>query len=692
MRRYATGFFLVLLGVACGAAGGTSTDSGGTGTGGAAGASSGKGGAGGSGTGTGGTSQMGGSPGVGGSFIGGGGETSTGGSAPTDGGGVQDALPDVGDTDACTTGGTKGPGPVPHNCAAATANECDGKTDTNAALPNGMYGNGFDDDCDGIVDEGCSCDPGHAPGTTRDCWLVPASQVEATSNQPPGWCKENSHGTMACIQPLSGEFTQTAWDGFCKGAQPPFADDACAPGDFDCDGAPQNPKKTDCSCQQVEVTCPSDAVVISPYPYLNDLEKKKPNPFDPKPNDPFVVDGATWVGGGLGSKATGWKWTLTGGDCDNILPHTTFGVFTGKDTTNPAVKRVGFEMNNLGTNKKQKGIVVGPANDAHQIWPAFSLSGDYVVQGEFDLQGQHYQCTLKVKVRAPGLRAEMCWDMAASASLGLTSTDLDLHVSRLQGASCAGKHGWFDACGKAPSSDDCYYQCDSGCRTGNTGFCVGTPSPKPGWGYAPSGNESCHGWGSLREPGQSCDNPRLDRDNLGCNTNIIDPTAYGGFDNPLADFCGPENINLDNPNAGDQFLVGVHYYGGDAPTHPHVNIYCNGERKLALGYDPTTTPPTMLPVLSTSFSPQQSGMGPQYYNGDMWETARVTWSGAAGDPCLIEPVPSKTPKAAKDGTPNYCVDTNQQNKANATDADRWYFTSGGNYPAAPAAAGAACWH
>lgn len=605
------------------------------------------------------------------------------GTTPADGG-VQDAKPDVPDG-ACTTE-PKGPGPIPHTCVPQAASECDGKSDSNPALPNGKTGNGFDDDCDGQVDEGCDCDAEHPAGTTKDCYLVPASQVDPTTKLPVGWCKENAKGTMACVSNGGGEFGGSSWDGYCKGAQFPFATDACGPGDFDCDGVDQNPQDEDCSCKPVTVTCPGEPVVISPYPDPTNLEKKKPS--DPKPTEPFVVDGWKWISDNQGPNATGWTWTLTGGDCDNILPHTTFGVFNGKNTKTS--KRVGTEQKNLGSNKKQKGIVVGPANDAHQIWPAFSLSGDYVVKGEFDLQGKHYECTTKVQVRAPGLRAEMCWDMSKGAAGGLSSTDLDLHFSRLQGTSCAGKHGWFDSCGEAPSSDDCYFTCESGCRTGNTGFCSFlTPGAKPGWGYAASGTDACHGWGSLREPQQTCDNPRLDRDNLGCNTTIIDPTNPGGLDNPLTAFCGPENINLDNPKAGDAFLVGVHYYGGSIAIIPHVNVYCNGERKLSVGYDPTTIPVTAFPVMKQGFDPPSMSMTPIPVTGDFWEVARIAWSGDPKSPCVIEPVPSKAPKADKDGTVALCVDTNAQNKASTTTSDLWLFTPGGG---APASVGAACWH
>ena len=48
----------------------------------------------------------------------------------------------------------------PGICVRQTENECDGRSDPpprdGVAHPNGSKGNGLDDDCDGIVDEGCN--------------------------------------------------------------------------------------------------------------------------------------------------------------------------------------------------------------------------------------------------------------------------------------------------------------------------------------------------------------------------------------------------------------------------------------------------------------------------------------------------------------------------------------------------------
>src|SRR5687767_14027062 len=88
-----------------------------------------------------------------------------------DGGGLlNDASLDV--VGQCVPdGGLAGPGPFARRCAALTMNECDGFSDINPQLPNGPSGNGFDDDCDGKVDENCSCDAAHPFGTTKFCAL-----------------------------------------------------------------------------------------------------------------------------------------------------------------------------------------------------------------------------------------------------------------------------------------------------------------------------------------------------------------------------------------------------------------------------------------------------------------------------------------------------------------------------------------
>ena len=57
-------------------------------------------------------------------------------------------------------------------------------------------------------------------------------------------------------------------------------------------------------------------------------------------------------------------------------------------------------------------------------------------------------------------------------------------------------------------------------------------------------------------PEGDLNNPQLDVDHIG-------------------DLPGPENINVTRAAAGMQFVVGVHYSGGE-PTGTVVRVYCGG--------------------------------------------------------------------------------------------------------------------
>lgn len=634
MRAAPLLFAVLSASIGCSAAGGARDDLGG------------KGGAGGS---AGADASAGGSGGEGGLLLDGG-----------DGGAFQDATLSDGsgnlndgaieaEAGACTDAGYV-PGPIVRVCAAATDDECGGTADVNPKLPNGTSGNDFDDDCDGEVDEGCACGAA-AAGETKPCWLVPSSQVDAQTGEPAGWCAQNSRGTQRCRTVGTGENPLREWDGECRGAQPAFGDDVCAAGDFDCDGREVNSKADDCSCANATVQCPTQPLVLAPYPDVNNLPG---------------IDGASWIVGGSPALASNWQWTVTGGDCDNVLPWPSFAMFATPSTF--LAPGVGVPASNLGPAGDQRGWVAGPSPAApSKIYPAFGLSGDYLVQGEFDLGGKHHTCTVKVQVRAPGIRTELCWTPMPN--------DVDLHFARLQNpdACTAGGegHGWFQTCRTDQRSDDCYYLQASGC----TGF-TGNPSP---WGYSQSAYAACHGWGSRRDVTKNCDNPRLDQDNIDCDPTEPNPNGAFGLGGTGA-FCGAENINLDNPKAGDRFAIAAHAYAISTSVKVHANIYCNGVRKLSLGYDPTAG--QQYPELQESHAMQ---------GGDFWEIAEidpiVDASGTMTD-CTVAPVHSVVPKPSKDGSTDVCVDTNPQNGA-LGDERKWKFQADGEYPATAAGL---CWH
>jgi hypothetical protein len=534
---------------------------------------------------------------------------------------------------------------------ALTDNECDGTTDralqvlgVPAALLNDRSGrsagNGFDDDCDGLVDEGCAC-PG--TGTTKECYLVPATQADPATARPVGYCTENSKGTVVCE---GSEFHK--WGGACRGAQPAYRSDVCAPGDFNCDGVDANSDVEDCTCKVNPVTCPTAAITRAPFPDPNQLP---------------VLDAREWITDpSKRALTTNWKWTVVGGDCDNVLPNPTFAIYNSPSASAAARRgaKQGVVFDTQASPPQYRtqagaplqSIVAdnfGSGEAGAQVYPAFGLSGDYVVQGEFELEGTRYVCTQKVEVRAPGIRAELCWDSVGPGS------DVDLHFARLQGVDGCSTKGWMDRCvqgsGATASYGDCYYLPSSGCAPSS--------SRGPNWGYADSPSNACHGWSSKRSSGSPCTNPRLDIDLRSCNRSVEDPTA--------SNFCSPENINLDNPNDGDRFVVGVNYFAASlvsgGPARPHVNVYCNGARVLSAGYNPETG--AQYPVL------RDTGAGS---SSDFWTVGIVRAEVVGGTlaACNVETVPSHFADPTRDGPPQQgqegngiCVETHTSNSAPA---------------------------
>jgi hypothetical protein len=578
----------------------------------------------------------------------GGGAGSTGGGSSTGGGGGGTGggliEPDAG-VDPDYDGGCGPPMPgnpsIRRQCVPPVDSECGGPSDallSAGGVPstrlNGNQGNGFDDDCDGLVDEGCFCP---SNGVTKDCYLVPATQVDPSTGLPVGWCSANAKGSVDCS---GGELA--AWSGVCRGAQPPSLTDSCSPGDFNCDGLDSNNAARGCMCPS-SVQCPTQAITTAPYPDPRAIPK---------------IDGSAWVAAADRSRTTNWTWTVLGGDCDNVLPFPTFALYRRADSTSTNSyigRRQAVELDATQTPARfvpqnnspligMRAANFGNGAAGGEIFPAFGLSGDYIVQGEFTLDGQSYSCTQKVQVRAPGIRAELCWDTVGGIN-GTNGTDIDLHFARLQGITCANR-GWARTCVDAVTGagQDCYYNPASGCANRN---------PDPQWGYANSPDTACRGWSSRRT--SVCTNPRLDRDNVTCDRNNPDPTGMG--------FCGPENINLDQPNDGDAFVVGVNHYDNTGATEakPHVNLYCNGERVLSVGYNPATGQ-TQFPLLNTAGRDT---------SGDFWTVATIKANVTGGNltSCTVTTIPSRVAQPLRDGMPaaggtgsDICVDHAYQSR------------------------------
>jgi len=179
-------------------------------------------------------------------------------------------------------------------------------------------------------------------------------------------------------------------------------------------------------------------------------------------------------------------------------------------------------------NGTKTTMVSGPNED--QLTLNFSLSGDYQLTVTVTTPAGDLTCTWLIGVKAPGLRIELCWDTTGPA-------DVDLYLGK-QGTTTGWGTTW------PQNAAACYY---ANCEEGS-GF-------EPDWGYPDVAGHP---------------NPRLDIDNI---------------DTPGV----PENINLDNPNDGDQFRVLVHYFGGWVTTHPVVNVYCDGSRLATYGVSPQVT-------------------------------------------------------------------------------------------------------
>jgi len=135
--------------------------------------------------------------------------------------------------------------------------------------------NGFDEDCDGNVDEGCTCQS----GAVQSCFRGPPGRRNV------GACVD---GQQTCQG--TGEFAH--W-GPCTGGITPQSD-ACDSQDNDCNGcADDNP-----ACCTVNLTCPGPGDLPEGTPFVD-----------------YVIDGTQFFGG----TAQSWTWTVTGGPCDQLF-------------------------------------------------------------------------------------------------------------------------------------------------------------------------------------------------------------------------------------------------------------------------------------------------------------------------------------------------------------------------------------
>lgn len=125
-----------------------------------------------------------------------------------------------------------------------------------------------------------------------------------------------------------------------------------------------------------------------------------------------------------------------------------------------------------------------------------------------------------------------------------------------------------------------------------TGYDIDGDGAPDGWFDIPFDNYWFNDepdWGALGSaPG---DNPSLDRDDT--------------------NGAGPENINLDEPQEGVTYKVGVHYWNdhGWGPSYPVVRVYIHAQLVLEVE-------------------------GPEMIHCDLWDVARIHWP--SGDVDLVE--------------------------------------------------------
>jgi hypothetical protein len=270
------------------------------------------------------------------------------------------------------------------------------------------------------------------------------------------------------------------------------------------------------------------------------------------------------------------------------------------------------------------GVTPCPAPDASGHLQVL-VSGEYTVTFTETVNGTPKQCQYPLYVGAKGLRVELSWDYPT----GSTSNDYDLHMHK------PGTTTPWSISGD--SADDCGYgncKIEDGFDTTNPSapnwFPTTQPMPGPGfpisWYKDPvMSNNTCYyaprGEGAAWiSNGQGCHNPRLDLDDITCTASITDPNN--------AEFCAPENINIDYPPTNTWIRVGVHLYpnttSNTAPTHPDVKIYCDGKLAGELGKHGFYSPEA--PVTFTSCSdPSNVDFAPCGDVSTFWPVADIKW-------------------------------------------------------------------
>jgi hypothetical protein len=190
--------------------------------------------------------------------------------------------------------------------------------------------------------------------------------------------------------------------------------------------------------------------------------------------------------------------------------------------------------------------------------------------------GDQSSCKLEVPVEGVGMRVELCWDTN-------TTTDLDLYLH-----TPFDREPWF-----LPGSSNVSNGLNATtCNTSNATAALRDNLPRVNWGYADSALNACNtpsfqGFLSIGR----CPNPRAADDN---NQFIATGTT--------------ERMQLDDPHSGQSFRVMVQNFS-NRPAHPHVFVYCGGQKAGA--FDAPSTPSNFVTSNPASF-------------GVMWRAADIS--------------------------------------------------------------------